>query len=145
MNHPYEGDVTAEACWNALRNDPDSFLVDVRTSAEWNFVGFPEMPEGHRTPIFAEWQSYPAMSVDPSGFAAKVSGAIEAAGGSRQSRIFFLCRSGARSMSSAATMTGAGFEHCFNIADGFEGPPDDEGHRGRVAGWKAAGLPWRQK
>lgn len=145
MTHPYEGDVTAEACWNALRTEPDSFLVDVRTSAEWNFVGFPEAPEGTHAPIFAEWQSYPAMSVDPAGFTARVAAAVERAGGSQASRLYFLCRSGARSMSSAATMTGAGFAHCFNVADGFEGPADDEGHRGHVAGWKAAGLPWRQK
>jgi adenylosuccinate synthase len=34
--------------------------------------------------------------------------------------------------------------HAFNVADGFEGPVDAEGHRGTVAGWKAEGLPWRQ-
>ena len=39
----------------------------------------------------------------------------------------------------------AGFPHAFNVADGFEGPVDAEGHRGHVAGWKAEGLPWRQR
>ncbi|MGI9402905.1 MAG: rhodanese-like domain-containing protein, partial [Hyphomicrobium sp.] len=28
--------------------------------------------------------------------------------------------------------------------DGFEGPLDASRHRGQVAGWKAAGLPWVQ-
>lgn len=145
MSHPYEGDVSVEACWSALQADPDTFLVDVRTSAEWNFVGFAEVPETAHDPIFAEWQSYPAMSVDVGAFTARVGGAIQAAGGSPQSRVFFLCRSGARSMSSAAALTAAGFQHCFNVLDGFEGPMSAEGHRGEVAGWKAAGLPWRQK
>ena len=29
--------------------------------------------------------------------------------------------------------------------DGFEGAVDPEGHRGTTAGWKASGLPWRQR
>ena len=28
--------------------------------------------------------------------------------------------------------------------DGFEGPLDEERHRGCVEGWKAEGLPWAQ-
>jgi hypothetical protein len=40
-------------------------------------------------------------------------------------------------------MTAIGFAHCFNIAGGFEGDIDGNGHRG-VGGWKSAGLPWRQ-
>ena len=39
----------------------------------------------------------------------------------------------------------AGFPHAFNVADGFEGPVDAACHRGTVAGWKAEGLPWRQR
>lgn len=144
MNRSYKGDVSAEDCWSALGSQTPSFLVDVRTSAEWNFVGFPQTPQGGAQPIFAEWQTFPSMAVDPD-FAPRVAAAIEAAGGSKESPVYFLCRSGARSMSSAAALTAAGFTHCFNVADGFEGPPDEEGHRGTLAGWKAAGLPWRQK
>ena len=143
MNRSYKGDVTPAECWAALEGD-DAFLVDVRTSAEWNFVGFPLTPDNRAQPVFAEWQTYPSMSIDGS-FGARLASAIGAAGGTAQSQVYFLCRSGARSMASAAALTGEGFENCFNILDGFEGPPDEEGHRGQVAGWKAAGLPWRQK
>lgn len=144
MNRPYEGDVSVEACWDRLQADPDAFLIDVRTRAEWAFVGAPDLSLAHRDPLFAEWQTYPAMTVDAD-FAVRVAQGVEAAGGSTQSTLFFLCRSGARSMGSAAALTQAGFAHCFNVADGFEGPTDENGHRGTVAGWKAAGLPWRQK
>ncbi|WP_061937496.1 rhodanese-like domain-containing protein [Aureimonas sp. AU22] len=144
MSRSYKGDVSVEECWSALQSDSQSFLVDVRTSAEWNFVGFPLVPENGRDAVFAEWQSYPTMAVDP-GFTDRVGAAVRAAGGSETSKLYFLCRSGARSMSSAAAMTAAGFSDCYNILDGFEGPPDPDGHRGHQAGWKAAGLPWRQK
>ena len=144
MDRSYEADVSVSECWAQLSADPDSFLIDVRTSAEWSFVGLPLLPQPGASPILVEWQSYPSMAVDP-GFAARVDAAVSAKGGTSASKLYFLCRSGARSMGSAAALTAASFAHCFNIADGFEGPPDEEGHRGRVAGWKAAGLPWVQK
>lgn len=144
MSRSYQGDVSPDECWKVLSEDGNAFLIDVRTSAEWNFVGFPLAPEGRPAPLFAEWQVYPTMAVDAD-FPARVGSAVEAAGGSRDSKLFFLCRSGVRSMASAAAMTAAGFAHCFNIVDGFEGPPNAEGHRGETAGWKAAELPWRQK
>jgi rhodanese-related sulfurtransferase len=58
--------------------------------------------------------------------------------------LYFLCRSGARSRSAAIAMTGLGYGPCSNVAGGFEGNRDSDGHRGTVEGWKAAGCPWRQ-
>ena len=55
-----------------------------------------------------------------------------------------LCRSGARSRAAAIALTEAGFAQAFNIAGGFEGDMDGEGHRGNREGWKAENLPWRQ-
>ncbi len=78
MSRSYKGDVSAEECWSALQSDPQSFLIDVRTSAEWNFVGFPMVPENGQDALFAEWQTYPTMAVDPR-FAERV-GAARARG-----------------------------------------------------------------
>jgi rhodanese-related sulfurtransferase len=66
------------------------------------------------------------------------------AGIPKESTLLFICRSGARSRSAAIAMTQAGFRTCYNVAGGFEGPPDGERHRGKVDGWKAKGLPWVQ-
>ena len=144
MSGPYKGDVSVAECWSAVTADPDAFLVDVRTAAEWTYVGVPLAPPGARQPVLLEWQSYPSMRVDPA-FVGTLSERVRAAGGSESSPLFFLCRSGARSAASAAAMTAAGFANCFNVRHGFEGPPDGEGHRGTAAGWKAEGLPWAQR
>lgn len=144
MSQPYEADVTVGECWAALGREEDAFLVDVRTSAEWSYVGFPVLEPGARTPLFFEWLSFPSMAVDPA-FAERVAARVAEEGGSRSSKLYFLCRSGVRSIASASALAAAGFEHCFNVLDGFEGPPDDEGHRGVRAGWKAEGLPWAQR
>ncbi|MEM8798076.1 MAG: rhodanese-like domain-containing protein, partial [Pseudomonadota bacterium] len=77
-------------------------------------------------------------------FSKVTSEAVLAKGGNANTEIFFLCRSGVRSQGAAAALTEVGFENCFNVAGGFEGPPDGSFHRGTIDGWKAKGLPWRQ-
>jgi len=126
--------------WKALQDDPDAYLVDVRTDVEWNFVGLPDLNAAGKKPILVPWQMYPTMQRNP-GFEDE----LQDAGLTRDSKIYFICRSGARSMAAAEAAHAAGFHHVFNVADGFEGPPDIEGHRGTTAGWKAEGLPWRQR
>lgn len=61
-----------------------------------------------------------------------------------EGEIFFICRSGGRSRMAAEVMTAAGYRRCRNVAEGFEGLMDEDRHRGRTAGWKAAGLAWVQ-
>lgn len=139
----YAGDVAPRAAWSSLTSDPGAVLVDVRTRAEWTFVGLPALPDPGRRPITLEWQVFPSMSENPD-FVATLSGALEKAGIGNDTAIYFLCRSGVRSRNAAIAMTAAGWTRCWNISGGFEGPPDGEGHRGRVAGWKAEGLPWTQ-
>ena len=144
MAQGYEGDVTAQECWSSLADDPAAILVDVRTAAEWTYVGIPDLSPVGKTAILAEWQSFPSMAVDPA-FTDRVTQTLSEASLDKQSRVFLLCRSGVRSIAAAQALTAAGFEHCFNVLDGFEGPPDVNGHRGTKAGWKAEELPWLQR
>ncbi len=114
-------------------------MVDVRTTAEWNFVGLPDLSGLNREVRLVEWQSYPTMAPNPD-FVAQVAAAIP----DKNAAIYFLCRSGARSRSAAIAMTRAGYTRAYNIAGGFEGDLNAERHRGAQNGWKASGLPWRQ-
>ena len=132
--------VAPKQVWDALIADPNARLVDVRTHAEWNYVGLPDLTVTDREPLLIPWQLFPTMQVN-AGFMNDV----EKAGLTPENKIYFLCRSGVRSLAAAQAAQSAGFEHVYNIEDGFEGPPDQDGHRGVVAGWKAAGLPWRQR
>ncbi|MEN3791697.1 rhodanese-like domain-containing protein [Fulvimarina sp. MAC3] len=143
MQGDYKADVTPSECWTRLKENENAYLVDVRTRPEWTFVGIPQLDEAGKKPLLAEWQTYPSMAIDPN-FASHVSQAIESAGGDRDAEVYFLCRSGQRSASAAAALTAHGFANCFNISGGFEGPPDDNGHRGKRSGWKAESLPWQQ-
>lgn len=139
----YAGDLSAEDAFAFLEGRPDAVLVDVRTKAEWNFVGVPDLSPIGRQPILLEWQSFPSSGADPA-FAEKLEAELSARGAPADAPLLFLCRSGARSRAAAIAATLERRRECFNIADGFEGPRDGDGHRGTLAGWKAAKLPWSQ-
>ncbi len=132
--------VAPRQVWEALLTDPNAQLVDVRTDAEWNFVGLPDLSAAGKQPVLIPWQVFPSMQVNP----AFVDN-LRRAALTPEHRLYFLCRSGVRSVAAAQAAIQAGMAHALNIADGFEGAPDADGHRGRIAGWKADGLPWRQR
>jgi len=126
--------------WEALRTEPQAQLVDVRTDAEWNFVGLPDLASAGKQVVPIQWQVYPTMQRN-AGFADQ----LKEAGFTPEHHIYFICRSGQRSYDAAEAAQAAGFPHSYNVADGFEGAVDAQGHRGVTAGWKAQGLPWRQR
>lgn len=136
----YAGDVTVQDAWEKLSKTPEAQLIDVRTTAEWSFVGIPDLAGLSRTVHLIAWQQFPSMAPNPD-FVAEAAAAL---GPDKETPVFFLCRSGARSRAAAIALTGAGYKNCSNIAGGFEGDLDANRQRGRTNGWKAAGLPWMQ-
>lgn len=127
----YAGDLTPEQAFAMLSEQPDAVLIDVRTEAEWTFVGVPSLP-GVR---FVEWTTWPSGAPNPDFVA-------QAADGLASSQpIICLCRSGVRSVAAAQALTASGYQ-AYNVLDGFEGSHDAEGHR--TGGWRGAGLPWAQ-
>ncbi|UOT07730.1 rhodanese-like domain-containing protein [Rhodococcus opacus] len=136
----YAGDITPEHAWELLRENPDAVLVDVRTDAEWKYVGVPDTTSLGRKTVLIEWVSYPTGSRNDN-FVDQLKEAGIAGG--ENAPVIFLCRSGQRSIGAAEAATAAGIGPSYNVLDGFEGGLDAEGHRGAV-GWRALGLPWRQ-
>ncbi|MFA5899027.1 MAG: rhodanese-like domain-containing protein [Hyphomicrobium sp.] len=136
-------DVPVDETWARLTQDAGAVLIDVRTRAEWTFVGLPDLSAIGKRVLTVEWQTYPDSKID-AGFAERMTKALDAAGATKENELFFICRSGARSLLAAEAMAHAGYRRCMNVADGFEGPLDPDRHRGQVAGWKAAGLAWVQ-
>jgi rhodanese-related sulfurtransferase len=139
----YAGDISVADAYSMLEKDKSAVLVDVRTKAEWSYVGVPDLSDVDKETILLEWQEFPTMKV-AADFAPHLLQVLRTRGLPASAPVLFLCRSGARSRAAAMALTKAGQEHCYNISEGFEGPLDDKRQRGAVAGWKAAGLPWTQ-
>lgn len=140
---PVAENVSVEAAWRRLSERSDTVLIDVRTRAEWSYVGLPDLTSLGKETVLVEWQSFPDNRPNQA-FVAELSERLAALGASRDTELYFICRSGARSQSAAQAMLKAGFTRCFNVAEGFEGPLDEVRHRGARGGWKSKGLPWVQ-
>ena len=140
----YAGDLTVQQCWDLLDQDSDAFIIDVRTMAEWAYVGLPMLNASMQPILLQQWQVFPEMMVD-SEFVGQLQEKLNSASASKESKLCFLCRSGVRSLAAAKAMTAEGYTNSFNISGGFEGDLDEHGHRGGRSGWKAEGLPWHQR
>jgi rhodanese-related sulfurtransferase len=130
----YAGAVTPQEAYALVQADPRVKLIDVRTSAERDWVGKAVLPEAQHGAV--QWSVYPGGAPNPA-FLAQL-----AALAGKEDVLLFLCRSGVRSRHAAALATEHGYKHCYDILEGFEGDKDSEGHRKTVGGWCKAGLPW---
>ncbi len=126
----YAGEVSPEQAWQLWRSG-QAVIVDVRTALEWHDIG--HVPgtrlvpwnhaSGDRNPHFLQDLR---DTVHP------------------EQMVLFLCRSAVRSHHAAQAASLAGYLKAFNVIEGFEGRPDEQGVRGRLDGWQARGLPWER-
>lgn len=127
---PYAGALTPKEAFEIWQLAPGARLVDVRTRAEWDWVG--RVPGAEKI----EWQSYPSNQPN-NHFLVQLKQCVDP-----QSLVMFLCRSGVRSHHAASLANEAGYSASYNVLEGFEGDKDANGQRGKTGGWRHAGLPW---
>lgn len=132
MDLPYSGALTPREAHDLLLLAPGARLVDVRTRAEWDWVG--RIPGA----VEIEWNRYPGGVRNPD-FLTELRRQVDPV-----ALVMFICRSGARSDSAARLAAEAGYANCYNVLEGFEGDKDTRGHRNATGGWRHAGLPWHQ-
>lgn len=137
----YAGDITPLEAWKLLSDNPHAVLVDVRTDAEWRFVGVPDLSSLGRQVVFIEWNTTDGTYNE--GFANELRERVPPPAADEERPVVFLCRSGNRSIGAAEVATQVGITPAYNVLDGFEGHLNANGHRGET-GWRAIGLPWKQ-
>jgi rhodanese-related sulfurtransferase len=135
--------VTAKEAYEQWKADPENVkILDVRTSEEFLFVGFPAM--AWKIPIAAqmyEWDAekgkFPMRLLTD--FVTRVKEVAKP-----DEVLLVMCRSGGRSAIAVNLLAQAGFTKAYNIIDGMEGDliedPDNvfQGQRLRN-GWKNSG------
>jgi rhodanese-related sulfurtransferase len=139
----YAGDISAKDAWSALSTTPAATLIDVRTAAEWAYVGVPALTSIGKAPLLVEWDEFPSGQLVPD-FLGRLKSALAKQGVDQNAPLYFLCRSGNRSRHAAIAATAAGYRNSYNIILGFEGRLDPDRHRGSPGSWKAENLPWVQ-
>ncbi|KUM02403.1 rhodanese-like domain-containing protein [Chromobacterium subtsugae] len=129
---PYSGALLPDEAYELLQSLPKTVLLDVRSHAEWQFVG--TVPGA----VNIEWKSYPGMAANPN-FLAQLTHQVDP-----EAVLLVMCRSGARSDQVARLAAANGYSEVYNVLEGFEGDLDASGHRNSVGGWRQRGLPWMQ-
>lgn len=121
-----------DAYQRVMASPTDTFILDVRTRAEYEYVGHPDLPNGAlNIPLIFYDQARPNEN-----FVSDVEGKF-----SKESSLLLMCRSGHRAETAAWLLLKAGFTSLFFITDSFEGALDKDGHR-TIDGWKNNGLPY---
>lgn len=138
-------EIEAKEAFDKLQQE-NSVLIDVRTDAEFIFVGQVDSSALNKEAILLPWKIFPNMNLNPR-FQIMIERALKERFGENNLTnldLIFMCRSGARSFDAARFMAELGYQNCYNLVHGFEGDSDENGHRGNINGWKANNLPWRQ-
>lgn len=119
--------------WQFMQDHPMSVLIDVRSKMEHAYVGHP------CGAIHIPWKEAPTWALNHD-FVPDVQKTVP----DKDTPILLLCRSGQRSLAAANALRDAGYKNLVNIDEGFEGPLDQNKHRGTEGGWRFNGLPWEQ-
>jgi sulfur dioxygenase len=127
----YAGDVPPQLAYDWWQKG-DSVLVDVRSDAEREWVGF--VPGA----VPLAWKQWPGMALNTA-FDEGLKAAVPPG-----KKALLFCRSGVRSIAAARRAAELGIE-AYNVLEGFEGDPDENAQRGNRGGWRLRGLPWRQR
>jgi rhodanese-related sulfurtransferase len=126
--------LTPQQAAEFLKNQPSAVFVDCRSEMEFLFVGHPVGA------LLIPWNDGPDWDINPH-FVGQVK---KAAGHSTHRPVVLICRSGNRSVDAGEALEAAGFSNVTNVLEGFEGALDGNHQRGKLGGWRHAGLPWEQ-
>ena len=132
-------EVNSYDCFEILKKNKQSHLVDVRTKEEWEYVGIPDLTSINKKTIFISWHLYPDMRINCDFRTDILHLKIK-----QDDTIFLICRSGQRSLEAAQYLNKLGYKNSYNVIDGFEGNKDLSNHRSKLNGWKYSKLPWKQ-
>ena len=134
----YKRNLLPKMAVDRLNENPEAVLIDVRTSAEYKYVGFPE------NSILIPWFDEPDLNSDPSAFCEAVNNHLSDRSDILSTELILICRSGFRSNEALKCLQSNGFTCVSHVASGFEGDLDENDHRGNLNGWRNDGMPWSQ-
>lgn len=146
VDHPGK-DITPLEAYAMIKKNPNHMIiVDVRTRAEYEYIGHPV--GAYLVPIHFFSNSFTGKGyklVDNENFGADIKKRFDA----KTDTLFFLCRSGTRAAIALGTAVKAGWpaDRAYVILGGFEGEKlkDDNSIFNGMrlgGGWRNEGLPW---
>ncbi len=124
-----------------MDTDEISYLIDIRSSMEFLFIGHPVGAVHIPWMDEPDWETNPHFAVD---IRKLLLGGAVCTDKDHCANVILICRSGNRSEIAGQALLEAGLQRVHHIVDGFEGDKDDNSHRSTLNGWRYHGLPWEQ-
>ena len=90
-------------CYSKLSETLNSYLIDVRTKPEWEFIGVPNLFSINKKVLFISWHVYPEMKTN-----SRFENEIIKSNIKTNDKLFLICRSGSRSLNAAKFLTSVG-------------------------------------
>ena len=134
----YKRNLLPKMAVERLQNNPQALFVDVRSKAEFKYVGYPE------NSILIPWIDDPDWEPNLEAFSDAVMQELDGRENLSDTEIILICRSGFRSNEALKCLENKGFTQVSHVASGFEGDLDENDHRGNLNGWRHDGMPWSQ-
>ena len=134
----YKRNLLPKMAVERLQDNPQALFVDVRSKAEYKYVGFP------KNSILIPWIDDPDWEPSPEMFSDLVMQELDGRENILNTEIILICRSGFRSNEALKCLENKGFTQVSHVASGFEGDLDENDHRGNLNGWRHDGMPWSQ-
>ena len=134
----YKRNLLPKMAIERLQNNPQALFVDVRSKAEFKYVGYPE------NSILIPWIDDPDWEPNPEAFSDAVMQELDGCENLSDTEIILICRSGFRSNEALKCLENKGFTQVSHVASGFEGDLDENDHRGNLNGWRHDGMLWSQ-
>ena len=134
----YKRNLLPKMAVERLQNNPQALFVDVRSKAEYKYVGYPE------NSILIPWIDDPDWEPNPEAFSDAVMQELDGCENLSDTEIILICRSGFRSNEALKCLENKGFTQVSHVASGFEGDLYENDHRGNLNGWRHDGMPWSQ-
>jgi len=134
----YKRNLLPKMAVERLQSNSQALFVDVRSKAEYKYVGFPE------NSILIPWIDDPDWEPNPEAFSDLVMQELDGRENLSDTEIILICRSGFRSNEALKCLENKGFTQVSHVASGFEGDLDENDHRGNLNGWRHDGMPWSQ-
>ena len=134
----YKRNLLPKMAVERLQRNSQALFVDVRSKAEYKYVGFPE------NSILIPWIDDPDWEPNPEEFSDSVMQELDGRENLLNTEIILICRSGYRSNDALKCLENKGFTQVSHVASGFEGDLVENDHRGNLNGWRHDGMPWSQ-
>ena len=134
----YKRNLLPKMAFEKLQSNSQALFVDVRSKAEYKYVGYPE------NSILIPWIDDPDWEPNPEAFSEAVMQELDGRENLSDTEIILICRSGFRSNEALKCLENKGFTQVSHVASGFEGDLDENDHRGNLNGWRHDGMPWSQ-